>query len=212
MRPVIDAAPRLYDDLDEESLRHFEGLQDILRSLGVDYEIQPRLVRGLDYYNHTVFEWTTDRLGAQAAVCAGGRYDGLIPQLGGKPAPGCGFAMGVERLLALIGESNRAAAEPGLPDVYLVHGGAQTAAFAWRAAEGLREAGLSVLMHCGGGSFKSQMRRADASGALFAVVVGEAEAAEERLGVKPLRSLGEQLSLTMNEAVQCIRAARAHPG
>jgi histidyl-tRNA synthetase len=211
MQAVIEAAPRLYDDLDEESLRHFEGLQEILRGLDLDYEIRPRLVRGLDYYNHTVFEWTTDRLGAQATVCAGGRYDGLIPQLGGKPAPGCGFAMGVERLLALIAGSKQAPRAPAAADVYLVHAGAHTESSAWRAAEGLREGGLSVILHCGGGSFKSQMRRADASGARFAVVIGEAEAAAGRLGVKPLRELAEQLSLTLDEAVERIRAARVKP-
>ena len=122
-RQLIEGAPRLYDDLDEDSLKHFEDLQAILRALGLEYEINPRLVRGLDYYNHTVFEWVTDRLGAQAAVCAGGRYDGLIEQLGGKPAPACGFAMGVERLLALMGDAGTPA-PPSAPDVYLVLSGA----------------------------------------------------------------------------------------
>jgi histidyl-tRNA synthetase len=162
---AIDGAPRLYDDLDEDSLKHFEDLQAILRSVGLEYEINPRLVRGLDYYNHTVFEWLTGRLGAQAAVCAGGRYDGLVTQLGGKAAPACGYAMGVERLLALMSESG-AVAPHAPPDVYLVFSGAGADAPAWQAAESLRAAGLSVVLHCGGGSFKSQMRRADASGGL----------------------------------------------
>ncbi len=207
MQPVIDEAPRLYDDLDEASIVHFEGLQAILRGVGVDYEIRPRLVRGLDYYNHTVFEWTTDRLGAQAAVCAGGRYDGLIAQLGGKPAPACGFAMGVERLLALLAESTPAGATAQPPDVYLAHSGPGTEPWAWRAAEALRGAGLTVILHCGGGSFKSQLRRADASAARFAAVVGESEAVAQRVGLKPLREPGEQATVSVEEAIVLIRAA-----
>jgi histidyl-tRNA synthetase len=208
MQALVEQAPRLYDDLDEDSLRHFEGLQAVLRSLGVDYEINPRLVRGLDYYNHTVFEWLTDRLGAQAAVCAGGRYDGLIPQLGGKPAPACGYAMGVERLLALMSEAG-AVAPPRVPDVYVAFSGAGVDGAAWQAAEALRDAGLMVVLHCGGGSFKSQLRRADASGAAFAVIVGEAEAAAGQVAVKPLRQLSEQVSVSVAHAAQMVRAARA---
>jgi histidyl-tRNA synthetase len=207
MQSVIEGAPRLYDDLDEESLRHFESLQSILRGLDIEYTIRPRLVRGLDYYNHTVFEFTTDRLGAQAAVCAGGRYDGLIAQLGGKPAPGCGFAMGVERLLALVAEGAGAPAPAQATDVYLAHSGPGSELPAWRAAEGLRRAGLSVILHCGGGSFKSQLRKADASGARFAVIVGEAEAAAGQLSVKPLRELGEQVSVSLAAAIEMIGAA-----
>ena len=207
MQAIIEGAPRLYDDLDEDSLRHFEGLQTLLRSLGLEYEINPRLVRGLDYYNHTVFEWLTDRLGAQAAVCAGGRYDGLVAQLGGKPAPACGYAMGVERLLALMSESGRAAPQSA-PDVYLAFSGAGVDAPAWQAAEALREAGLSVVLHCGGGSFKAQMRRADASGAAFAVIVGEAEAAAGRVAVKPLRDLGEQVTVSVAHAAEMVRASQ----
>jgi histidyl-tRNA synthetase len=208
MLPLIAEAPRLYDDLDETSLRHFEGVQAILRALGLEYEINPRLVRGLDYYNHTVFEWLTERLGAQSAVCAGGRYDGLVAQLGGKPAPACGYAMGVERLLALMSESGSVAPAP-VPDVYLVFSGSGVEPPAWQAAEALRDAGLDVVLHCGGGSFKSQMRRADTSGAAFAVIVGEAEATAGRVAVKPLRALGEQLSVSAAEAVEIIRANRA---
>jgi histidyl-tRNA synthetase len=206
MQPLIAAAPRLYDDLDEESLQHFEGLQAILRGLQIDYEINPRLVRGLDYYNHTVFEWTTDRLGAQAAVCAGGRYDGLFAQLGGKPAPGCGFAMGIERLLTLMTEAARAI-PLAVPDAYVAFSGAQTELPAWRAAEALRDAGLGAVLHCGGGSFKSQLRKADASGARFAVIVGEAEAQAGQVSVKPLRELSEQVTVSPHEAVQIIAAA-----
>jgi len=206
MQEVIEAAPRLYDDLDEGSLQHFEALQSILRNMELEYEINTRLVRGLDYYNYTVFEWTTDRLGAQAAICAGGRYDGLFAQLGGKPAPACGFAMGVERILALVGD--RGPQHGPVPDVYVVHSGAQATAQAWRAAERLREAGLAVLLHCGGGSFKSQMKKADASLSRFAVIIGEDEAAAGVVAVKPLRELGEQVSLPLADAIGLIGGAR----
>jgi histidyl-tRNA synthetase len=206
MQAVIDGAPRLTDDLDEDSLKHFEDLQTILRGLNIEYRINPRLVRGLDYYNYTVFEWVSDRLGAQAAVCAGGRYDGLFEQLGGKPAPACGFAMGVERLLTLMGEAR--AQPPAAPDVYLVHSGADATRLAWQAAEQLRDAGLSVVFHCGGGSFKSQMKKADSSRARFAVIVGEDEAATQRLGVKPLREQTVQVTLEMKDAIGLIRDGR----
>jgi len=151
-------------------------------------------VRGLDYYNLTVFEWVTDRLGAQGTVCAGGRYDGLVEQLGGKPTPACGFAMGVERLLALLRESG---AEPVLEgiDVYLVHQGEAASRMAPRVAEGLRDRGIDVLFNCGGGSFKSQMKKADASGAAFAVIIGDDEAAAGEVTLKPMRANGE----TQNE-------------
>jgi histidyl-tRNA synthetase len=207
MQPVIADAPRLADDLDEASLRHFEELQAILRNAGIEYEINPRLVRGLDYYNDTVFEWVTDRLGAQGAVCAGGRYDGLFAQLGGKPAPACGFAMGVERLLALVASEHQPAA--AVPDVYLVHSGVDATRIAWRAAEQLRGAGLDVVLHCGGGNFKAQMKRADASGARFAVIIGDNEAAAGRVGLKPLRELKDQQSVTIDEAIELMRSAAA---
>jgi len=210
LQALIAAAPQLYDDLDEASLRHFEDLREILHNLGLDYEINPRLVRGLDYYNYTVFEWVTDRLGAQAAVCAGGRYDGLFAQLGGKPAPACGFAMGVERLLALIAEDQRPAAR--IPDAYLVHSGADATRMAWKAAEQIREAGLDVVFHCGGGGFKPQMKKADASGARFAVIIGDDEAQAGRIGIKPLRTAGEQTSLPVEEAIALIRAGRTSTG
>ena len=190
MQSIIEGAPRLYDDLDEDSLRHFDGVQAILRGLDIEYEIRPRLVRGLDYYNYTVFEWTTERLGAQAAVCAGGRYDGLIPQLGGKPAPACGFAMGVERVLALLAAGEDTIGQGTPADVYLAHSGAGTQLHAWRTAEDLRAAGLAVILHCGGGNFKSQLRKADTSGARFAVIVGESEAAAGQVTVKPLARVG----------------------
>ncbi|HEX6827929.1 MAG TPA: histidine--tRNA ligase, partial [Burkholderiales bacterium] len=191
MQPLIEAAPRLMDDLDEESLRHFEELQVLLRRHNIAFRVNPRLVRGLDYYNRSVYEWVTTRLGAQGTVCAGGRYDGLVEQLGGKPAPACGFAMGVERLLALMQESGAGIA-PARTDVYLVHQGEQASAWAARVGEDLRERGLSVLLHCGGGGFKAQMKKADASGALAAVIIGDDEAQAGEVSVKPLRSPGEQ--------------------
>ena len=192
MQEMIAGAPRLIDFLGAESLAHFEGVQQVLRDVGIPFEINPRLVRGLDYYNLTVFEWVTDRLGAQGTVCAGGRYDGLVEQLGGKPTPACGFAMGVERLVALISESGQAPAAE-TPDVYLVYQGDEAVRLAPRVAEGLRDVGLNVVYHCGVGSFKSQMKKADASGATFAVIIGDDEAAAGQVTLKPLRaSEGQQ--------------------
>ena len=163
-----------------------------LQAAGVSYKINPRLVRGLDYYNGTVFEWVTDRLGAQGTVCAGGRYDGLVEQIGGKPTPACGFAMGVERLLALLHDGSSGPLQRVL-DAYLVHHGELADRFAQGVAERLRDADLAVLLHCGGGSFKSQMRRADASGARFAVIIGDDEAKGGAVSLKPLRERGEQV-------------------
>lgn len=191
MQEMIVGAPKLIDHLGPESLAHFEGVQQVLRDAGQPYEINPRLVRGLDYYNLTVFEWVTDRLGAQGTVCAGGRFDGLVQQLGGKSAPACGFAMGVERLIALVRESGGEPAVQGV-DVYLVHQGAAASRLAPRVAEGLRDQGIDVLFHCGGGSFKSQMKKADASGASFAVIIGDDEAEAGEVTLKPLREENAQ--------------------
>jgi histidyl-tRNA synthetase len=185
MQRVIASAPRLLDFLGEASLAHFEGVQAILKDAGVPYTIDPRLVRGLDYYNLTVFEWITDRLGAQGTVCGGGRYDGLIEQIGGKPAPATGFAMGVERLVALM--QKEAPGGAATVDVYVVNQGEAALRFAFRAAERLRDCGLAVIQHCGGGSFKSQLKRADASGAAIAVIIGDDEAAAGEVTLKPLR-------------------------
>jgi len=185
MQPLIAGAPRLLDYLGDASLAHFEGVQTVLKDAGLPYTIDPRLVRGLDYYNLTVFEWITDRLGAQGTVCGGGRYDGLIAQIGGKAAPAAGFAMGVERLIALMREGDERAG-PAV-DVYVVNQGAGAERLAFRAAERLRDHGLAVIQHCGGGSFKSQMKRADASGAAVAVIIGEEEAAAGEATLKPLR-------------------------
>ncbi len=204
MQALVEAAPKLMDDLDEESLAHFEAVQKLLHDLGIEYRINTRLVRGLDYYNRTVFEWVTDKLGAQGTVCAGGRFDGLIEQLGGKPAPACGFAMGIERLLALL-EIDGVKPDGYAADVYLVHAGEAAASWAWHVARSLRERNIAVAMHAGGGSFKSQMKKADASGARYAVVIGDNEAADARLVLKPLREASEQATLTIDEAADILR-------
>jgi histidyl-tRNA synthetase len=202
MQALIEAAPRLLDDLDEESLRHFEDVQRLVRLSGVEFRINPRLVRGLDYYNRTVFEWVTDALGAQGTVCAGGRYDGLIEQIGGKPAPAAGFAMGIERLIALM--AGQPAPTPWL-DVYLVWSGTEAEAHTWRVAEQLRDGGLNVFMHHGGGSFKSQMKRADGSGARFAVIVGDDEARADEATLKPLREQREQARVRVTDLIALIK-------
>jgi histidyl-tRNA synthetase len=204
MQDLCAAAPKLIDFLGAESLAHFEGVQRVLRDAGLPFTINPRLVRGLDYYNLTVFEWVTDKLGAQGTVCAGGRYDGLVEQLGGKPVPACGFAMGVERLIALIRDSGGEPAEPA-PDVYLVHQGDAASRLAFRVAEGLRDQGINVLQHCGGGSFKSQMKKADGSGAAFAVIIGDDEAASGEAQLKVLREEGvAQRKLKVDELAEAI--------
>jgi histidyl-tRNA synthetase len=186
MQPVIDGAPRLLDFLGDASLAHFDAVKRMLGEAGIAYVIDPRLVRGLDYYNLTVFEWVTDRLGAQGTVCGGGRYDGLFEQVGGKPAPAAGFAMGIERLLDLIEQAGRTAKLPG-PDVYIVHQGEAAAKMAFSVAEQLRDASIAATLHCGGGSFKSQMKKADSSRAAVAVIIGDDEVAVGEVTVKPLR-------------------------
>lgn len=204
MQNIIAGAPRLIDDLDEASCAHFEALQQILHAQGIDFEINVRLVRGLDYYNRTVFEWVTDKLGAQGTVCAGGRYDGLIEQVGGKPAPACGFAMGVERLLALMQESSHPVAQP-VPDIYIVHQGQQAAQYAWKCAEFLRDRGMDVILHCGEGSFKSQMKKADATGANYAVIIGDDEAQAQEVTLKPLREPVEQARVKLTAIAELLR-------
>ncbi|HSB49272.1 MAG TPA: histidine--tRNA ligase [Burkholderiales bacterium] len=204
MAELIAGAPRLADDLDEESLGQFEALQGLLRSSGISYRVNIRLVRGLDYYNGTVYEWVSDRLGAQNAVCAGGRYDTLIESIGGKPTPACGYALGIERLLALMQDGADRPA-PG-PDVYLVRQGEAAERFGARVAEELREGGLAVVLHCGGGSLKSQMKRADASGARYAVIVGDDEAGAGVVSVKPLRESAQQVRASVTEAIDLIKA------
>ena len=203
LQDVVEAAPRLADYLGDESRAHFQAVQVLLKDAGIPFRINHRLVRGLDYYNRTVFEWVTTRLGAQGTVCAGGRYDGLVEQLGGKPTPAAGFAMGVERLLALWRESG-GEADRMQPDVYVVHLGEQARRLAFRAAEALRTHGFAVLLHCGEGSFKSQMKKADASGAAVALVIGEDEAAAGEIGLKPLRGPGGQQRIALDALPEAV--------
>jgi histidyl-tRNA synthetase len=190
MREVVESAPKLIEFLGAESLAHFDRLQHLLRAQNLPFRINPRLVRGLDYYNLTVFEWVAEVGGTPLTVCGGGRYDPLIEMLGGKPAPACGFAMGVERVLEMMreqgGEPDRAQC-----DVYVVHHGDETLEAAMQAAERIRDAGLDVLLHCGGGSFKSQFKRADASGAQFALILGVDELARGEASIKWLRETAD---------------------
>jgi histidyl-tRNA synthetase len=194
MRALIDVAPSLSDHLDEESQRHFSALRAALEAMGIAYEVNPRLVRGLDYYSRTVFEWVTDALGAQDAICSGGRYDGLIAQLGGEPTPAIGFAAGMERIVALLQQAGAAPAASA-PDIYLVASGERAEREALRLAEKLRDAlpGRAVLLNLGGGNFKAQFRRADRSGAQLALILGDEELDRGVAAVKPLRREGGQI-------------------
>jgi histidyl-tRNA synthetase len=198
LQPVIEAAPRLMDVLGDESRANFAAVQAGLNDAGIAYTINPRLVRGLDYYNLTVFEWVSNRLGAQSAVCSGGRYDGLFEQLGGKPTPGCGFGIGVERALLLLEESKIERRQA--PDAYVAQHGAGAAQFALRVAEALRDRGLAVMVDCSGAGFKSQMKKADASGARYAVVIGVEEVAANEVSVKPLRVAAQQVRCSIDAA------------
>jgi len=195
MQSIIAGAPKLVDQLGAESpsRRHFEQVKALLSDAGIAYAVDSRLVRGLDYYNRTVFEWISDRLGAQGTLAGGGRYDGLFEQLGGKPTAACGFAIGVERVILLLRTGEGPAAS--VPDAYVVHAGEAAGKLARATAERLRDAGLDVIVNAGGGSIKAQMRRADASGARWAVIVGDEEASVNRVALKPLRAEGEQIAL-----------------
>jgi histidyl-tRNA synthetase len=189
MQAMADAAPKLFDFLGDESRAHFDGVCARLQDAGIAYRINPRMVRGLDYYNLTVFEWVTDKLGAQATICGGGRYDGLIELVGGKPAPAVGFAIGMERLLDLWGQY-----QPETPqsecEVYFVHQGEPAQRRAAVLAEALRDAGISTIVHAAAGSFKAQFKRADTSGAAIAVILGADELAAGVASVKMLRAQG----------------------
>jgi histidyl-tRNA synthetase len=203
MQPVIEDAPQLSDYLDEDSRTHFASLCDLLDAAGVAYEVNPRLVRGLDYYSKTVFEWVTDRLGAQGTICAGGRYDGLVEYLGGRATPAVGFALGLERLVALLEASG--IEPPGdSPHVYLVLSGDTAVREGLVLADELRDAvhGVRVQTNCGGGSFKSQFKRADRSGAQLALVIGDDESARGEVTIKPLRGAGEQQNVTRQDIVR----------
>jgi histidyl-tRNA synthetase len=196
MQAMAEGAPKLLDFLGEASLAHFNGVKALLDAVGLAYRINPRLVRGLDYYNLTVFEWVTDKLGAQGTVCAGGRYDGLVEQLGGKPTPAVGFGMGLERLLLLL-ETLGLQAPSAAPDAYAVVPDPAELPRILPTLEALRAAGVAVQMHAGGGSFKSQFKKADGSGARFALVFGGDELARGEVSLKPLRDGGEQVNLPL---------------
>jgi histidyl-tRNA synthetase len=186
MQEVVEAAPKLIDFLGAESRAHFDAVCAMLDAAGQPYRINPRLVRGMDYYNRTVFEWVTDHLGSQGTICGGGRYDGLIEQMGGKPAPAIGFGLGIERLLLLLEELGLQGPSQA-PDAYCVVASDAAAAKAIAVVEALREKGVSVLVHSGGGSFKSQLKKADASGARYALIFGDDEIAQGVVTVKSLR-------------------------
>ena len=200
LQDMANAAPKLLDFLGEASLAHFNGVRAMLDAMGVAYRVNPRLVRGLDYYNLTVFEWVTDKLGSQGTVCGGGRYDGLIEQLGGKPAPAVGFGMGIERMLLLLEEVGVAPAAP-VPHAYAIVPSAQGLPQVMVALEALRNAGVSVILHPGQSSMKSQFKKADASGATYALIFGEDELAQGMVAVKPLRAEGgEQVMRSISAA------------
>ena len=204
MQPVIESAPKLLDFLGEASLAHFDAVRAVLDAAGLDYRVNPRLVRGMDYYNLTVFEWVTERLGSQGTVCGGGRYDTLIEQLGGKPAPAVGWGLGIERVLLLQQECG-VAPPPPVPHAYAIVPGPAVHAAVFPVLETLRAAGVHVLMHAGGGSMKAQFRRADASGARFALVFGEAEVQRGEVGVKDLRPAASAPDVAPAQPAQAAR-------
>ena len=200
MQAMINGAPRLLDHLGDAAADHFAALKVLLDEAGIAFTVNARLVRGLDYYNRTVFEFVTSNIGAQSTIAGGGRYDALFEQLGGKPTPACGFGMGVERVLLAMQAANVVAESP--LDAFVVHAGEAAEIAAWKQAERLRDAGVNVLLGAGG-SFKSQMKKADASGARFAVIIGEEEVASNMLTLKPLRG-GEQRTVDLQTAIQSL--------
>jgi histidyl-tRNA synthetase len=202
MQAMIEGAPRLLDYLGEGAAKHFEEFKGLLTDAGLDFKVNPRLVRGLDYYNRTVFEFVASNIGAQATIAGGGRYDALFEQLGGKPTPACGFGMGIERALLALQASNVAAAYS--PHAFVAHSGESAARMAWSVSERLRDAGFSVVLGAGG-SFKSQMKKAHTSGARYAVILGDSEVQEKKVTLKPLRENGEQKTLALEEAIDHIR-------
>jgi histidyl-tRNA synthetase len=198
MQEMIEGAPRLIDHLGEGAAAHFEGLKRLLTGAGLAFKVNPRLVRGLDYYNRTVFEWMSPHVGAQSTITGGGRYDALFSELGGKPTPACGFGMGIERVVLALRASKVTAAFA--PDAFVAHAGEAAESAAWQVSERLRDAGLTVVLGQGG-SFKSQMKKADASGARYAVIIGDDEVAANKVTLKPLRG-GEQQTLDLQSAIQ----------
>ncbi len=202
MQALIEAAPKLLEHLDGESRRHFEALCAMLDMMGIAYRVNHRLVRGLDYYSRTVFEWVTNRLGAQGTVCAGGRFDGLVEQLGARPVPAMGFALGLERLVALL--EDKTLPDRSSPHAYLLLAGEQAEQRGRLLAEQLRDKlpQLRLVVNCGGGSFKSQMKRADKSGAQLALILGENEINQQQISVKHLRQEQAQSVIAMNELAE----------
>lgn len=209
MQDLIANAPKLVDHLDSESAQHFAKLQDYLTHAGISYTINPCLVRGLDYYTKTVFEWVTNELGAQGTACAGGRFDGLVEQLGGKPTPALGFAMGMERTILLLQQSQEPPSPPAL-DVYFITDGDKAFQKGLELADLLRDQipGFSVLLHCGGGSIKNQIKKADKSGAKFACILGENELQSNVVTVKSLREKAEQVTVNWNELSNYLKSPR----
>jgi histidyl-tRNA synthetase len=209
LREIIDAAPVLTDHLDTESREHFERVQTMLGDAGIAFRLNPRLVRGLDYYTRTVFEWLTDRLGAQGAICSGGRYDGLVAQLGGRDTPAIGWALGIERIVELLRLGGATPAEPPV-DAFVVSVGDAARRRGFLLAEELRDRlpGLRVSIGMPGAGLKAQLRRADKSGAPYALILGDAELAAGNVGLKPLREDGEQRDLRLEELVVLLGAAR----
>lgn len=208
LQDVLDGAPKLLDYLDDESCEHFAQLCGLLDAVGIQYEINPKLVRGLDYYNKTVFEWVTSALGAQGTVCGGGRYDGLVEQLGGHATSGVGFAMGLERLVLLVQEVNKSIPVKSAVDIYVVYQGEGTTLAAFQLAEKLRSElpHLSTMLHCSGGNFKKQFRRADKSGATLALVLGESEVQNNQVVVKHLLGEAEQQTIDVDNLIEHVKA------
>ena len=203
VQQILNNAPKLHDYLDEDSRQHFATLCSILEQYGIRYEINQKLVRGLDYYNKTVFEWVTTALGAQGTVCGGGRYDGLVEQLGGHATPAVGFAMGLERLVLLIQEVvENPPINPNV-DIYVIHQGDNTTLPALQLASQLRSAlpQIKVMLHCSGGNFKKQFKRADKLGAKFALILGEDEVAQQQVVIKDLLSGEQQITLANTDVV-----------
>ena len=205
MQAVVEAAPVMMDYLDTVSAEHFDQLRTLLDAAGVAYTLNPRLVRGLDYYNRTVFEWVTDALGSQGAVCSGGRYDGLVEKLGGRATPAVGWAMGMERFVALF-EASGGEAPSAAADVYIVAVGEGTLDGAMAIAEQLRSEipGIRVELNLGGGSFKSQMKRANNSAAEIALILGEQELADRTIGFKPMHTRDDQVSVALDDLVSTL--------
>ncbi|MDC1312082.1 histidine--tRNA ligase [Burkholderiales bacterium] len=207
-KATISSAPQLLDFLSDESLEKMKQFKQFLDRSGIPYVVNPKLVRGLDYYNDVVYEWKTDFLGAQGTICAGGRYDVLAEQIGGKPMAACGFALGLERVLATLASCEREIPKEN-PDIYLVSSDKTAQLYAWDVAKVLRDNGLKVVLHCGGGALKSQMKKADNSGAKFAIIVGDEEMAKKTISLKSLRLAGDsgarqQQELSVHDAIKKI--------